>query len=314
MRVIFFGTHCLFSCAPFRILAESGHTVCAVIVPADDLPDGQALAPLVAPSLEPIPLTPTDEEASLVSLAWMQHIPVWQVRQLAAPETLATLAAWQADVACVSCFPRRIPATLLRIPRHGFFNVHPSLLPAYRGPHPLFWMFRQGEITFGVTIHFMDEQWDTGDIVAQAEVTLPDGVSGEEADLVLSEDGGELLVEVLHHLEQGTLTRRSQSSQGAQNAPGGQYYPTPAAKDFEIDPAWTAQRAFNFMRGTAEWGRLYPIELAGQRWLLRHASFYADDEVLGAPYRLLGDQIDLQFARGVLRAAVAGQLLRESAK
>ncbi len=143
----------------------------------------------------------------------------------------------------------------------------------------------------------MDEHFDTGDIAAQAEVELPDGVSGEEADTLLSEYGGECLVEVLAALDLGTLTRRPQPQ-------GGSYFPAPQDQDFVIESAWSARRAFNFMRGTNEWGQLYPIELAEQRFQLKQALFYAADEILDQPYRLFGDQIDIQFSPGVLRALI----------
>ena len=208
------------------------------------------------------------------------------------------MAQLQADVACVACFPKRIPPALLGVPRRGFLNVHPSLLPRYRGPYPLFWMLRHGDRRFGVTIHFMDEQWDSGDIAAQAEVDLPDGVSGEEADRTLSQYGAELLLDVLRRLEQGQLTRRTQPA-------GGTYFPAPQESDFVIDTAWPAQRAFNFMRGTDDWQRSYPIEAAGQRFRLKQALFYSSREILDEPYRLLGEQIDIQFSPGVLRALIA---------
>ena len=297
MRVIFFGTHCDFSLAPLRILLEAGHEVCAVVVPARQVLADQPLAPLSPIASPTIPLAATAEDPTIVSLAWEQHIPVYQAGQLAAPELIAAVTQLQADVACVACFPKRIPTALLAAPRLGFLNVHPSLLPAYRGPQPLFWMFRQGDRRFGVTIHFMDEQWDTGDIVTQARADLPDGVSGEEANQVLAQYGGELLVEVLRALPRGVVTRQPQT--------GGSYYSVPQAADFTIEATWSARRAFNFMRGTAEWGHPYPIDLAAQRFALRQAHFYAADEVLGAPYQLLDDQIDVQFTPGVLRAQLA---------
>jgi methionyl-tRNA formyltransferase len=224
-------------------------------------------------------------------------LPIYQVSRLAAPETLAILSDLQPEVACVACFPKRLPAALLRLPRWGCLNVHPSLLPQYRGPYPLFWTWRHGERNFGVTVHYMDEQFDTGDIAAQAEVELLDGVSGEEADTLLSEYGGECLVEVLSAIGQGTLARQPQPA-------GGSYFPAPQDRDFVIAPAWSARRAFNFMRGTNTWGQLYPIELAEQRFQLKQALFYAADEILEQPYRLFGDQIDIQFSPGVLRALI----------
>ena len=298
MRVIFFGTLCTFSVAPLRILIEAGCDVTAVIIPTDRSLSGQPIVPLGLANQSPIPLIAAASEPSIVSLAWERQLPIYQVSRLAAPETLETLAAMQPDIICVACFPKRLPPSLLNLPRSGCLNVHPSLLPRYRGPYPLFWMLRHGDRNFGVTIHFMDEHFDTGDIAAQAEVALPDGVSGEEADTLLSEYGGECLVEVLGAIANGTLVRQPQPSEGS-------YFPAPQEHDFVIDPAWSVRQAFNFMRGANEWGQLYPIESAGQRFRLKQALFYAADEILDQPYRLFGDQIDIQFSPGVLRALIA---------
>ncbi len=298
MRAIFFGTLCDFSATPLHLLIEAGHDLVAVVLASERSLSNRPIAPLIPPHFTPIPLVTTANSSSIVSIAWQHRIPVYQASRLAAPETLALLSSLQADIACVACFPKRIPAALRAVPPWGFLNVHPSLLPHYRGPYPLFWMFQQGDQQFGVTIHFMDEQMDTGDIAAQAVVELSEGLSGEEADNILSQYGAELLLDVLHQLEQGSLTRRAQP-------PGGSYFPVPQESDFAIDSTWSAQRAFNFMRGTHDWGRPYPIEVAGQRFNLKQALFYAGHEVLDQPYRLWGEQIDIQLAPGVLRALIA---------
>jgi methionyl-tRNA formyltransferase len=298
MRVIFCGTLCTFSTAPLRLLIEAGHDLCAVVIPSDRSIDGRPIAPLSPAHSATIPLIDATTSSSIVSIAWEHHIPVYQVTRLAVTETREMFEHWQADVACVACFSRRIPSTLLNTPRYGFLNVHPSLLPFYRGPYPLFWTLRHGDRRFGITIHFMDELLDTGDIAAQAEVNLPDGFSGEEADNVLSQYGAELLLDVLRQLKEERLGRRPQP-------PGGSYFSTPQAADFEIETSWSAQRAFNFMRGTNEWQRSYPSEIAGQRFILKQALFYSNHEVLDQPYRFFRDQIDIQFSPGVLRALLA---------
>jgi methionyl-tRNA formyltransferase len=298
MRVIFFGTLCAFSTTPLRLLIEAGHDLCAVAIPANRSLGRHSIVLFGPPQTDSIPLIEAAVSPSIVSIAREYRRPIYQISQLAAAETLAVLAELQADVACVACFPKLIPAALLATPRWGFLNIHPSLLPHYRGPYPLFWMLRQGDRRFGVTIHFMDEQWDTGDITAQAEVELPDGISGEEADSTLSQYGAELLQDVLQQLEKDRLVRRTQP-------PDGSYFSAPEAADFEIDPHWSAQHAFNFMRGTNEWQRTYPLEVAGQKFILKQALFYSGHEVLDQPYRLWRDQIDIQFSPGVLRALIA---------
>lgn len=298
MRLIFCGSLCNFSAIPLRLLIEAGHDICAVVLPADRSLSGRPIAPLSPPQLSAIPLVASASPASLVALAWEHQIPVVQVNRLAATETRDCFRQWQADAACVACFPKRIPAALLNVPRWGFLNIHPSLLPLYRGPYPLFWMLRSGDRRFGVTVHFMDEQFDTGDIAAQAAVDLPDGISGEEADNSLAQFGAELLLDVLQRAAQDRLTRQPQPH-------GGSYFPVPQESDFVISETWPAQRAFNFMRGTGEWQRAYPIDIAGQRFTLRQALFYSRQEVLGQPFQRFRDQIDIQFSPGVLRALIA---------
>lgn len=297
MRIVYFGTVSEFSRAALSVLLDHGLDVCGVIVPAARSDDRPSIAPLVPLNHSPLPILNPFADDTIIQLAWARHIPVYEVSRLAAPKTLSALSFLQPDIACVACFPKRIPASVLRLPRFGFLNLHPSLLPHYRGPYPLFWMFRNGETNTGVTIHFMDECFDSGDIVAQAPIDLPDGVSGEEADRLCATLGGQLLVEVIESLGRGTLMRRKQPD-------GGSYYPAPTNDDFEIDRSWPARRAFNFMRGTSEWGRAYPIEIDAERWALRRAVAYTVDERLNRAYVLSGDEIAIQFNPGVLRAKV----------
>src|ERR1051326_2814852 len=108
------------------------------------------------------------------------------------PATVSTLAAYQPDFICVPCFSLRFARSILDIPRLGSLNVHPSLLPAHRGPVPLFWVFRQSLQQTGVTIHLMDEGMDTGDILAQSVIEISDGISYAELELRCAARGGEI--------------------------------------------------------------------------------------------------------------------------
>ena len=82
----------------------------------------------------------------------------------------------------------------------------------------------------------MDEGLDTGDIVLQAPITLPDGISGAEADRLCARLGAELMVRAVGLLARGRLPRRPQP-------PGGSYQPAPQAADFHLDITWPARRA-----------------------------------------------------------------------
>jgi methionyl-tRNA formyltransferase len=228
--------------------------------------------------------------------AWAHEIPVFSVRGLGSNAVREAVADLDADVACVACFPWRIPPKLLVLPRHGFLNTHPSLLPAHRGPTPLFWIFRAGaQASAGVTIHWMDADFDTGDVAAQARVDLPDGISGAQADARCAAVGGELLVDVLRALEKGAATRRPQS-------PGGSYEPWPQSADFALDLAWSARRAFNFMRGTAEWDSPYTVWVGGQEFQLRWAISFDEAARVEGGWQREHDVVRIQFTPGVLTA------------
>lgn len=204
--------------------------------------------------------------ASLLSLASEEGIPVFECGEIGRPDVTDWLTAMSLDVVCVACWNRLVPASVLDIPRHGFLNVHPSLLPAYRGPFPLFWQYRAGETAMGVTVHWMDAGLDTGDIAGQCEVQFEDGLRGSEAEAQCASSGGDLLADVLMKLARGEGVRRPQPK-------GGSYFPAPSRDDFVLDANWHPRRAFNFMRVSAEWG--IPFRLASEGSVLRLADAIA---------------------------------------
>jgi methionyl-tRNA formyltransferase len=84
------------------------------------------------------------------------------------------LRAYEVDLALCTAFPWRIPAEALAVPPLGIVNGHPSKLPFHRGPTPLGWQIRDGATEIGLTYHLMDEQFDTGAILAQGAIPLED--------------------------------------------------------------------------------------------------------------------------------------------
>jgi methionyl-tRNA formyltransferase len=291
-RVMFMGMGGAFSALALKSLLERDVEVCTVVTPGP-VPR--------TPGLSGSPYLPLVEGApseTIVSLAQERAIPVEYVSELGQAPTLTRLAIYQPQVILVACFPYLFPPALLQLPPHGCLNLHPSLLPAYRGPAPLFWQFRRGERQTGVTLHLMNERLDAGDILLQKPVTLPDGITGPEADTLLAQEGGGLLVEALRLLEQDTLAPR------VQNEGESSYYAWPTEQDFQISTGWSARRAFNFIRGTEEWGCAFEIMIEQERFAIQSALSYSAQHVLGKPYTLLGRELWVQFAPGVLRAMV----------
>lgn len=283
-RVLFFGMEGAFSFPALAALLASGVDVCAVIVPASPRPDRQVVpiqrkeAPRVLRSA--LPLVNSSLHTSIVQLAWQKRLPVWEVSRLGYPETTAILAAYESDMICVACFSQRIPQQILSLPRLGCLNVHPSLLPANRGPVPLFWTFREGHTVTGVTIHFMEEQMDSGDILAQKSIAVPDGISYNELEQNCAIEGGALLSRCVWDLYTGDATPHPQIEENSS------YHSFPADEDFVVDVAqWDARHAYNFICGVGEWDEEITLQVGEETLLCRHAISYSFDKIYsGQPY------------------------------
>jgi len=197
----------------------------------------------------------------------------------------------------VACFPHIFPPALLDLPCHGCLNLHPSLLPAYRGPEPLFWIARNDERISGVTLHFLSKDVDSGDIVAQTRIERPDGLSGAELEQQCAQEGAELLLAAVGQLKKGQSLARYPQVEGDAS-----YFPFPAKADFVIPTDWPARRAFNFLRGAAQWP--LSLDIDGKRYLVRVAKIYSNDHTLEQPFVLLGDELWVQMQSGVLRVKI----------
>ena len=260
-RVLFLGMRSNFSRPSLQALLAAGVEVCAVVMPApEDREELPALRRMEPPSRKRkhLPVNQAGLHASLPQMAWERNIPLWEVSRLGDPLVSELFSSYKPDLICVACFSRYIPRAILSIPRVGSLNVHPSLLPDNRGPEPLFWTFRLGHERSGVTIHLMDEGLDTGDIVAQEAIKLPDGITYAELERQTAELGGELLVKAVRDLVRGQAECRPQDESQSH------YYPYPSNQqgheDFVIHPEqWDARHVYNFIRGVKDWGE--PLEL-----------------------------------------------------
>jgi methionyl-tRNA formyltransferase len=297
LSILFFGMDCPFSRPPLAALLAA-HAIRAVVVPrAPGLPRPEEPVrqlPLHAPSPYHIPLLPMPSAPSALRMAREAGVPVLEVARLRDPRTLDALAVLSPDLICAACFPRLLPDTLLRLPRLGAINLHPSLLPAYRGPDPLFWIFHDGLEHAGVTIHLMDEGADTGDILAQRAIVLPDGIPYGAAEDACATAGAALLLEAISALEAEDAARRPQ--------PPGRWptAPRPTEDDYLVTPAWSAHRAFNFIRGVG--GEERPVRIIHGRAALpiRQAVSFAAEATLPVPVRRVGRYLLLRCSPGVL--------------
>ena len=118
-------------------------------------------------------------------------------------DCIEKISALNADIGVVCSYNYKLSADFLNTTKMGYINSHPSLLPKYRGPAPYFHIINNNEKKSGITLHFMDESFDTGDIIYQKEFEiLPNETMGtlfNRTNYMIS-DG---LIEVLSTLEKG---------------------------------------------------------------------------------------------------------------
>lgn len=205
------------------------------------------------------------------------------------------------DLIVTACFPARLPGVVLRTPRAGCLNLHPSLLPAYRGPSPIFWQLRDGASRGGVTVHKLDDALDTGDIVAAQACEIPLGATAAELTRDFVDAGARLLVAALARAEWHTLPGTPQDDARAS------YHPWPRPEHFRLQTSSSAERAFRFMRGTSAWGQPYVVDMPDARLSLERAVAFDASAQLPRAWAQEGDRLHVACKPGVLRAVGRAQ-------
>lgn len=143
-------------------------------------------------------------------------------------ELMKWLDTYKPDVVLVKTFPRLIPAAALSIPKHGFINFHYAPLPEFRGANPVFWMIRNREQNGGVTVHQMDNSYDSGNILLSLGVPLTQDKNYGLYCTQLAWAGAQLTINLLEKLQTGTLIPVSQDASKAK------WYRRPSVDDMTI--------------------------------------------------------------------------------
>ncbi len=174
-------------------------------------------------------------------------IPLHQPEKIRAPEVQELLRSYSPDLIVIIAYGQIIPARLLPIPKHGWINLHASLLPKYRGAAPINWAIVHGETRTGLTTMRIDAGMDTGDILLQQELGIGPIETGPELSTRLSEAGAPLMAETLRGLAAGKIAPRPQDHSQATLAP------MLKRDDGRIDWNRTATEIYNRMRGFTPW-------------------------------------------------------------
>jgi methionyl-tRNA formyltransferase len=224
--IVFMGTP-EFAVPCLRALIDAGYRVVAAVT-QPDRPVGRKRV-----------LTPTP-----VKVEALKHgIPVLQPPKLRAPEAVAELAGYRPDLIVTAAYGQLLPKAVLDMPRYGCVNVHGSLLPKYRGGAPIQRSIMNGDTVTGVTIMYMAEGLDTGDMISKVEVPIePEDDSGSMYTK-LSAAGAGLLVPTVAAILNGTAGRTPQ------NDAESTYAPNLTREDERIDWRRSAAEIHNQVRG-----------------------------------------------------------------
>lgn len=226
MRLLFLGTPD-FALPSLEALAASKHEVIEVVT-APDRPRGRGHR------MSPTPVALAAEA---------RGIPVYKTGKLSAIEAVEHIAHLRPDALVLVALGQIVPKALLDLPPFGCINLHPSLLPKYRGAAPIHAPLLAGERVTGVTTMFMDEGLDTGDIIFQVPVPIgPDENAGELHDR-LAKEGAKLLLQTIDALERGEAPRKPQEHSEASYAG--------KVEKVEVDWAKPAEVVANTIRGLA---------------------------------------------------------------
>ena len=194
MRILFMGTP-EFAVTPLEHLMLNQFQVVAVYTQPDK-PAGRGR------SLVPPPV----KKAALV---W--KLPVVQPTSLKEKAVVAELAGFHPDVVVVAAFGQILPQSVLDIPRYGCINIHPSLLPRFRGASPVGAAILAGDELTGVSLMLMDSGLDTGPILAQEQVSISPQDTTGSLTAKLSKIAAQLLPEVLRRWTGGEITPQPQN-------------------------------------------------------------------------------------------------------
>lgn len=282
MNIVFMGTP-QFAVPSLLQMVEKGYSIKGVVT-QPDRPKGRKRI-----------LTPPPVKEAAVKLG----LPVMQPERLRAPEAVAELALWQPDLIVTAAYGQILPKEVLDMPKLGCINVHASLLPKYRGGAPIHHAIMNGESETGVTIMYMAEGLDTGDMIAKEAVKITDEDNVGTMFEKLADVGAKLLIKTLPDLLAGQAPRIPQAESEAT------YAPNITREQERIDWSRSARDIFNHVRGLNPW----PVAFTTWNgevlkvWQCQELPYESGDASIapGTVFALSNAGIDVKCGEGAVR-------------
>ena len=235
MRIIFMGSGEL-GCPAIEQVLAAGRDELVAGVTQPDRPQGRRLQLAACPAKR---------------LLTAHGIPVLTPEKISSTTVMSEIAVWRPDLIVVAAYGQFLPRALLDLPPCGVINIHPSLLPKYRGAAPIQWVLARGETETGVSIIYLTEKMDAGDILAQEKMSiLPDDTAATLAAR-LADLGAQLLLRTLDDIRAGTVRCTPQDEALATRAP------ILRKHDGRLDWTQSAGALHNRIRGFFPWPGTY---------------------------------------------------------
>lgn len=226
MRIVFMGTP-EFAVPSLQILLDHGYDIVGVITSTDKY-GGRGRKTLI--------------ESAVKKFAVERGLHILQPSNLKSPSFLEELKALEADLQIVVAF-RMLPVAVWDMPPMGTYNLHASLLPAYRGAAPINWAIMSGEKVTGLTTFKLRHEIDTGSIAFQTEVPIhEDDTAGSIHDRMMG-SGAQLVLRTVNAIEEGDIDLIEQDVLKVSKAPKIFH------QDCLIDPHRDVAEVYNFVRG-----------------------------------------------------------------
>ena len=232
MNIIFFGTG-NFALETLKRLVGSHHNLLSVVT-RPDRKKGRGW------KVEPQPIKAFIQ-------ANCPKVPIFQPEKVSDNDFIEKLKGLYTDVFVVVDYGQILSEEVLRIPKKYCINLHPSLLPKYRGAAPVERAVLAGEKKTGNTIIVMNSRMDAGDIIAQVETTIAEREDAVRLSLRLSAEGADLMIKVLNEIASGEKKPRAQNEQAAT------YAPKLKKEEGKIDWSNSAEEIERKIRGLKPW-------------------------------------------------------------
>ena len=287
-RLAVLGSRSAFTDHAVNALCESGVPPVALMIGADPASGAQG----------PIPVEVRTPAARLA--ATHGAVPI-RAPSPNHPDAIAALERTRPDLILLACLPHVAGHAIRQVARLGALNLHPSALPRFRGPDPVFWQLRAGIARAGVTVHVATGAVDAGPIVVQRRFGVEPGIGAGALTARLVRGGVHALVEALPGIERRIREAAPQDESAATRQSW------PRTGDFRFDTSWTAERAYRFIEGVRGPGTVFTI-LGGEDGdgiEVERAIGFDVRARPGPAVERSGGTVTIRFAEGALHAVPA---------